>query len=79
MIVEERAHDVRCCGPEGCGLKHRDDRWCFGAECAGWRWVSVPNPAYDPTVHAQVYPGPRQPPSHIKSDVEGYCGLAGRP
>lgn len=79
IIVEAKSKDIRCCGPEACGLKYLVDRWCLGAECAGWRWLDVPNPAYQPH-QSQIFPQtPNLPPSHIKSTTEGYCGLAGRP
>lgn len=81
MIIAKKAEEVRCCGPGDCGLQYEREgaRWCLGVECAGWRWLDVPNPAYQPH-QSQIFPQtPNLPPSHIKSETHGYCGLAGRP
>lgn len=85
IIVNERAGEIRCCGPcpEVTGnpefVEGVLEYGCSGSACAGWRWLDVPNPAYQP-LQSQIWPqAPNLPPTHIKSDTEGYCGLAGRP
>jgi hypothetical protein len=83
MIIEENAGLIRCCGPcpEVTGNAELAEGvleyMCSGRLCAGWRWVYVPNPDF---VENQLhYPNQRSIPTYIKSDTEGYCGLAGRP
>ena len=71
MIVEEKmAREHDCC---------RDRKMpCSGSMCMAWRWADIPNPAWRPP-NLMHQPDPLGNSLTIKSDTEGYCGLAGRP
>lgn len=55
---------------------------CIGSACMAWRWADVPNPDYAKAgggQHFMQYPPPVLPPMYLKSEDDGFCGLAGKP
>lgn len=74
MIVEEKkAGEKVCCGPAV-----DSEIKCAGSRCMAWRWADIPNPAWRPP-NLMYQPDPLGNSLTIKSDTEGFCGLAGRP
>jgi len=87
IIVENDSNEILCCGPapETTGTLTVDDGvveyMCSGARCAAWRWADVPNPEFQKLQRNEtvLYLASIAPPSIVKSETHGYCGLAGRP
>jgi hypothetical protein len=49
------------------GLRNAD---CIASECMAWRWITSPGPEASP---------PEGGPLSSTPELEGYCGLAGKP
>lgn len=67
------------------GSMFPDGSWrptCIASACMMWRWGQERNPDWKPKHHmfstTPVHPDDDSQP-YVKSETDGYCGLAGRP
>lgn len=53
---------------------------CLGSECMAWRWNKAANPNWKPRNYiSSIVSNPYlEEPSSADSQIEGYCGLAGK-
>ena len=73
MIVEEKKAGEHIC-PHLTEWRQK----CEALRCMAWRWADIRNPDWRPP-NLMYQPDPLGNSLTIKSDTEGYCGLAGRP
>jgi hypothetical protein len=90
-MTEEEAKKMRCCGPQGCGGWNGNSnageavfgyasepiRFCIGSACMAWRWRTIKNPDWKEP-NPMAFPPPDRSNQYIKSNDDGFCGLAGQ-
>lgn len=81
-LTDDKARTMRCCGPDGCGLRPKSSldshRRCVASSCMAWRWG-------DPAEEIEIFRSGETDAGFAKrrdatlAKRRGYCGLSGTP
>lgn len=77
IVLEEKAHTKRCCGPEGSGYVDGEGiRSCIGSACMAWHFTKGIWVLSRGQFWRKGEPSPDLMDTEERATPWGYCGLA---